>query len=51
MTPHNDKFIACVIEAKVKWTVTDDKDLLEVVHYQEIEMISPSDFVSRYLKR
>ncbi|MCA9414532.1 MAG: putative toxin-antitoxin system toxin component, PIN family [Candidatus Omnitrophica bacterium] len=47
--PDDDKFIACALGGKGKVIVSGDKALLECSGYQGIEILSPRDFVDKYL--
>lgn len=47
--PDDDKFIICALESGVKINISGDKHLLEVNGYQGIEIVSPSDFIEKYL--
>ncbi len=47
----DDKFLACAITGKVKRIVSGDKALLETSGYAGILVMTPRDFVERYLKR
>ncbi|MCD4727356.1 MAG: putative toxin-antitoxin system toxin component, PIN family [Pirellulales bacterium] len=47
----DDKFLACAIAGKVKRIVSGDKALLETSGYADILVMTPRDFVERYLKR
>ena len=46
----DDKFIACATAGDSKIIVTGDKAFLSVGKYQDIEIISPRQFVEKYLK-
>ncbi|MCA9409097.1 MAG: putative toxin-antitoxin system toxin component, PIN family [Candidatus Omnitrophica bacterium] len=47
--PKDDKFIACAITSKTKIIVSGDKDLIDISGYHRIEVLKPTQFVSRYL--
>jgi len=47
--PDDDKFLACALAAGVKIIISGDKHLLDVNGYQNIEVISPADFLQKYL--
>jgi putative PIN family toxin of toxin-antitoxin system len=46
----DDKFIACALAANVKVIVSGDKDLLCLLNYGNIEILSPASFVKKYSK-
>ena len=47
--PHDDKFIECAIAGKAEFIISGDKHLLKVSGYQGIEIISPRQFMEKYL--
>jgi uncharacterized protein len=47
----DDKFLACAIAGNAKVVVTGDKALLETSGYAGIKVLTPRDFVERYLTR
>lgn len=47
--PDDDKFIAVCLATNCKIIVSGDKDLLEVVRYNDIVILKPNDFVNKYL--
>jgi len=47
--PDDDKFITCAIASGVKIIISGDKHLLDVNGYQGVEIVSPSDFIKKYL--
>ena len=47
--PHDDKFIECALAGKAKFIVSGDKHLLRVSGYQGIKILTPSQFMGRYL--
>jgi len=49
--PDDDKFIACAIASKIKIIVSEDKHLLHVSGYKGIEVLTPRQFVEKYMKR
>jgi putative PIN family toxin of toxin-antitoxin system len=49
--PDDDKFIACALAAKCKVIVSGDKHLLKMSGFQGIKVLSPREFVDRYLER
>jgi putative PIN family toxin of toxin-antitoxin system len=49
--PDDDKFIACALTSNSKIIVSGDKILLEVSGYKGINIISPRDFVNKYIKK
>lgn len=48
--PDDDKFISCAIDARAKYIVSGDKDLLVLEKYRDIEIITAHDFDSRFLE-
>lgn len=48
--PDDDKFLACALASESTVVVSGDKHLIGVSGYQEIEVLTPRDFVDRYLK-
>ena len=48
--PHDVKFISCALSSNTKIIVSGDKDLLELDGISGIEIISPHEFVKKYLK-
>ncbi|MFA5874573.1 MAG: putative toxin-antitoxin system toxin component, PIN family [Anaerolineales bacterium] len=47
--PDDDKFLACALASANKVIVSGDKHLLKVSGYQEIEVLKPREFVTKYL--
>jgi uncharacterized protein len=47
--PDDDKFLACALESGSKVIVSDDKHLLKVSGYREIEVLNPRDFLNKFL--
>ena len=47
--PEDDKFLACALEAKAKVVISGDKKLLAVSSYQGIAVVTPRQFVDRWL--
>ena len=43
--PDDDRFIACAIALKATYIVTGDKALLDVRHYEGIEVVTPRAFL------
>ena len=46
----DDKFIECAIDSKSLYIVSGDKDLLDIVEYKNIKIITAKDFYNKYLK-
>ena len=46
--PDDNKFIACAVDAKAIYIVSGDKDLLTVGNYDEIEIVTATEFYERY---
>ncbi len=49
--PDDDKFLACALASKTKVIVSGDKHLLAVSGYRSIEILKPSLFIDRHLKK
>jgi putative PIN family toxin of toxin-antitoxin system len=49
--PDDDKFLSCALASKTKIIVSGDKHLLAESGYRKIEVIKPSSFIERYLKK
>jgi putative PIN family toxin of toxin-antitoxin system len=47
----DDKFIACALTSDSKIIVSGDKNLLKVSGYKGINIISPRDFINKYIKK
>ena len=45
--PDDDKFIECAIDSKSLYVVSGDKDLLTIKHYQNVEIVTVSEFFRR----
>jgi putative PIN family toxin of toxin-antitoxin system len=45
----DDKFIACAVAGKCKYTVSGDKDLLEVSQYRGVKVFTPREFLDSVL--
>lgn len=48
--PNDDKFLSCAIAGKAKYVVTGDKALLATTGYRGIAVLTPREFVERFLK-
>ena len=48
--PDDDKFIAAAIDTRTKIIVSGDKHLLRVSGYQGVSVLTPRQFVVRYLR-
>lgn len=46
--PDDNKFIECAIDGQCIYIVSGDKDLLSIGTYNEIEIITVSEFFARY---
>ena len=46
----DDKFIECAIDSNALYIVSGNKDLLDIVEYQNISIITAKDFYNQYLK-
>lgn len=47
--PDDDKFISCAIAGKTKIVISGDKHLLDVSGYKGIEVLTPRQFVDKYI--
>ena len=45
--PDDDKFISCAIDGKCLYIVSGDRDLLDIEHYGDIEILTVVDFLNR----
>jgi putative PIN family toxin of toxin-antitoxin system len=43
--PADEKFLACAVEGAADYLVTGDQHLLELVEYQGVAIVSPTEFV------
>lgn len=41
----DDKFLACAVEGEAAYLVSGDEDLLSLKHFQDVVIVSPTDFV------
>ncbi|MCP4669902.1 MAG: putative toxin-antitoxin system toxin component, PIN family [Desulfobacula sp.] len=48
--PDDNKFLACALEAKADFIVSGDNHLLELKHYQGIQIVSAKIFVNKINK-
>ena len=49
--PDDDKFIDCAVAGKCIYIISGDKDLLSLENFREIEILTVSQFFSRYVPR
>lgn len=47
--PDDDKFISCAKDSSALYIVSGDKDLLDLKHYDNIQMITAKEFCEQYL--
>ena len=47
--PDDDKFIGCALDARARYIISGDKDLLEVEEYQGVKIIAAHNFCQKYL--
>ena len=47
--PDDDKFLECAVAGKCKTIISGDKHLLELTGYKGITVLSPRNFVDKYL--
>jgi len=43
--PDDDKIISAAVEGKANYIISRDKDLLDLIEYEEIKIISPEQFI------
>ena len=48
--PDDDKFIACALGGSAAVIISGDKDLLAVTNTIEVPIVTPRDFLNRYMK-
>jgi putative PIN family toxin of toxin-antitoxin system len=48
--PDDDKFLACAMAGKAKHVITGDKAMLATSGYAGVTVLTPREFVERYLK-
>jgi putative PIN family toxin of toxin-antitoxin system len=49
--PEDDKFLAAAVQARARYVVTGDKDLLDLKAYRGVRMIRPAQFLRAILGR
>jgi len=47
--PDDDKFLECAVASKCKTIISGDKHLLKLAGYQGIMVLTPRDFMEKYL--
>lgn len=47
--PDDNKFLECALDSKALYVVSGDKDLLVLEKYKNVEIITASEFCSKYL--
>ena len=47
--PDDDKFIECAVDAKALYIVSGDKDLLDLQQYDNVSIITATQFCEQYL--
>lgn len=47
--PDDDKFLECALAGKCKTIISGDKHLLKLTGYEDIVVLSPRNFVGKYL--
>lgn len=47
--PDDDKFLEAAIDGKAIYIVSGDQDLLSIKTYQDVEIVTPKEFIERYL--
>ena len=48
--PTDDKFLACALAGGAQVIVSGDKHLLEIAEFHGVEILSPRDFIEKYLR-
>ena len=46
--PDDNKFLECAAEFEADFIITGDKHILELGSYQNIKILSPSNFIKKY---
>ncbi len=49
--PEDDKFIACALAGRCRMIISGDRHLLKVSGYAKIKVMSPRQFIDRYLSK
>ncbi len=49
--PEDDKFIACALAGRCKVIISGDRHLLKVSGFGEIRVMSPRQFIDKYLSK
>jgi putative PIN family toxin of toxin-antitoxin system len=47
--PEDDHILGCALESQAEVVITGDQDLLVLHPFQGVEIITPSDFLARYI--
>ena len=48
--PDDDRILECAIEARSRFIITQDKDLLRLGDFEGIEIVRPEEFLQRRLQ-
>ena len=48
--PEDDKFIRCALAGKAKWIISGDRQLLALKTYQNVKILTPSDFLQKVVR-
>jgi hypothetical protein len=48
--PDDDKFIECAVALKAEYVISGDRRLTAVEEYMGIKIVSPKEFLSRYIE-
>jgi uncharacterized protein len=48
--PDDDKFLACAISGRCEFIISGDRHLIKVSGYRGIMVITPREFIDRYVK-
>lgn len=45
----DDKFIECAVDAGAMYIISGDKDLLDILEYQNVKIVTANEFCQKYL--
>ena len=43
--PRDEKFLSCAVEGNAHYLVSSDRDLLDMVNYQDVAIVNPGQFL------